>query len=209
VKRFAALALLVLLVSVASGCGSAGQTGSGSQEPTATVASGPYAAMPVTGPQEKAAAAALPKVLKAVAKSTTDGGNKSTDVGDAKPALIAYNLIAEVGDEVTLFEVRADGKAYALYRYPVLPDPKRLQWLPAAQNSGAFLATPKSDAELGAVAGVTSIVKIAKPGKKADVKISGYTFVWIGADGNPVKSPSGQVFTVTVDPKGSAASWSM
>lgn len=202
-KRFVAVILAALMLGALAGCASGGAgTGTGST-------SGPYAGISTSGTHEKAALAALPGALKTVAASTTQVGSKPTDVGSAKATLVAYVVLARVGNQIVQFEVRADGIAYGLLQYPNKASAKTLLWQPAAKNAVDFSVNPASDTEHAAIAAVTTIVEAAKPGAHAIVRISGFTFYWLNASGQPVKTPGGSPFRVTVDPAGHVSSWSM
>jgi hypothetical protein len=203
-RRSIAFVLAALVLGVTAGCAPGGSAGAGSGQ-----ASGPYASIAISGPHEKAALAALPGVLKVVADSTTRVGGKPTDVGSAKATLVSYVVVARVGSQFVQFEVRADGVAYGLLQYPTKASSKTLLWQPAAKNAVDFSVSPASDAERSAVSAVTAIVKTAKPGVTATVRISGYAFYWLNAGGQPVKTAGGTPFRVTVDPAGHASSWSM
>ncbi len=201
-KRSIAVVLAALVLGVTAGCAPGGSAGTGQT-------SGPYAGISTSGAHEKAALAALPGALKVVADSTTRVSSKPTDVGSAKATLVAYDVIARVGSRIVQFEVRADGVAYGLQQYPTKASAKALLWQPVAKNAVDFSVSPASDTEREAVTAVTTILKAGKPGSIAIVRISGYTFYWLNAGGQPVKTPSGTVFHVTVDPAGHVATWSM
>jgi uncharacterized protein (UPF0333 family) len=208
-KRLAVLAALVLLAVALTGCGfTASGPKSSSGTESAPAVTDPYAAIATSGTHEKAALAAIPAALKTVEKSTKDSGKKVTDLSGAKATLFAYTVCAVVDDKVTLFEVRADGKAYGLYGYPAVPDPAKVFWQPAAINEGAYLADPVGGLETAAAAAVAKVVEAAKPGSKPKITMYGYMFAWIGSDGQPLKTAGGQVFTMSIDPKGNAGSWS-
>jgi hypothetical protein len=215
VKRLVALVVIVLFVATAAGCGftaSGPKATSGTETPPSTekpAVTDPYAAIAISGPGEKAAMAAIPAAIKTAAKSAVDSGKKATDLTGATATLFAYQVNVEVGNQMTMFEVRADGKAYGLYAYPAEPDPAKLLWQPAANNEGAYLEAPVGEQETAAVAAVAKVVEAARPGKAAKSMIYGYMFVWIGADGKPVKTAGGQDFTISIDPKGNAGSWSL
>jgi hypothetical protein len=210
-KRFLPLALLVLIAVTVAGCGSPAATGpAGSTTATAgAAAGGPYAAIPIAGAHEKAAEAALPGALVVANDSAKAQKKTPIDVTDATATLVAYVVQAQVADQVALFEVRADGRAYELYKYPTPPNPKALPWQPASVSVGAFLTDATSNGEREAISAVASLVKIAKPGETPAVKVYGYTFFWIKADGTPASTVGGTPFSITVDPKGNASSWSL
>lgn len=208
-KRLILAALLVFVVTGVSACGPAatksGSTGAaGSNTTTSTnnpPVAAPYASIATTGTQEQAAVAGLSRALASVAESATPQGKKIPDLTGAKPTLVAYVVRATLTGQAVLFEVRADGRAYELHAYPSAPDPAKLTWRPVSAGSGGS-AKPADNAERAAVAAVASIVKIAAPDSKPTVRIGGFLFYWIKADGKPVTGKSGTVFSVTVDPSG-------
>jgi hypothetical protein len=210
-KRFLTLALLVFVAATVAGCGAPAASGpAGSTTATAAAAaSGPYAAIAIAGAHEKAAESALSAAVVVANDSAKSQKKTPVDVTDATATLVAYVVQAQVADQVALFEVRADGRAYELYKYPAPPDPKALSWQPATVSEGAFLTDAASNGESEAVAAVEAVVKIAKPGEAPTVKVYGYTFFWIKADGTPASTVGGTPFSVTVDPKGNASSWSL
>jgi hypothetical protein len=211
-KRSLALALLMSLVATIAGCGApaaSGPAASSTATATTAVASGPYAPIAVDGAHEKAAEAALPAALVIAAASAKAQKQAPADVTTATATLVSYVVQAQVGDQIVLFEVHADGHTYELYNYPAPPDPKSLSWQPASVSEGAFLTDAASDGERGAVSAVERLVATAKPGKTATIKIYGYTFFWLRADGTPVTTADGTPFSITIDPKGDASSWSM
>jgi hypothetical protein len=211
-KRMIALVSVVLLAAGLAGCSgpAANSMPPGSPETSGTVSvDGPYAAIAIDGPNEANAVDSLSSALKTAAEAAKAQGKTPPDLSGATATLVAYQLYSRVGDQVALFEVRANGRAYELFRYPTPPAPKALKWTPAAYAEGAVMVDPSSNAERGAVAAVMSITKIAKPSSKPVVRISAYSFYWIKADGTPVQTKDGGPFNLTVDPKGAAASWSL
>jgi hypothetical protein len=60
---------------------------------------------------------------------------------------------------------------------------------------------------MAAAAAVASVMSKAKPGEKVDIEMYGYRFVFEGLDGQPVTTPAGQVFEITIDPIGNLAAW--
>lgn len=211
-KRFTALAALLVLVVALVGCGGPPVTTGtgGSSNTSATAPAGtPYTPISTDGPQESKAAAALPAALKTAAGVAKTQDRTLPDLSGANATLVSYVLQAQVGDQIALFDVRADGRAYELYKYPVAPSPQKLSWQPAGASEGAALADPASNLEREAVAAVTSVVKTAKPGSEPTVKITGYVFYWIGTDHKPVTTDGGAPFNMTIDPAGHAAAWAL
>lgn len=211
-KRILTPLLVVALALGMVACSSqpAKPAGDGAQPPTVATepaAPDPYAVIPTDGAHERAALDAIPTALQGVAETNKSLKKKTPDITGATPTLFFYSLDAIVGKQLTMFEVRADGKAYGLYNYPAAPDPANLFWQSASGAAGAFLAAPEGPLETAAAAAVKTVMDQAKPGKAADIKMSGYTFCFTQG-GALVKTAGGQVFMLTVDPKGNAASWS-
>jgi len=179
-----------------------------SKPPAAPSKVDPYARIPADGPHEQAAYDAVPAALSSAQKTTKAQKRPVTDVTSAKATLVSYTIQVEQGARLVLFEVRGDGKAYELYRYPAAPDPKKLFWQDAALAEGANLARPAGPGETAAAAAVKKVVDLAAPGKAAVISMSGYNFYWIRADGTPVNAPGGSPFTISIDPVGNAVSWS-
>jgi hypothetical protein len=213
VKRIVALVSVALLVGLAGCVGPAANSGPSGPSTAATSttapAGGAYAPISLDGPQEKKAAAALPSALKTAADSVKSQGKTPPDLSGATATLVSYQLQARVDDQIALFEVRADGRAYEMFRYPTPPNPKTLKWSPIEYAEGSVLTDPASNPERAAVAAVTSIVKTARPSSTPVVKISGYTFFWISSEGTPVETKDGGPFSLMVDPDGEAAGWSL
>lgn len=211
-KRLGLAVLALALVLALSACGTSGAPASqgGSETSTAQPTKvDPYAAIPRDGVHEQAAYAAIPEALKYVEQTTTEQGRTFTDLNGGKATLVSYTLQATAGARICLFEVRGDGKAYELYRYPASPDPQKLFWQKASVAEGARLVEPLGTGEKAAAASVRKIVEQAAPGEDVTVMISGYNFYWIGSDGMPLNTPGGVPFSVSIDPSGAAGSWSM
>jgi hypothetical protein len=168
----------------------------------------PYAAIPADGPHEKAAYAAVPEALEFARGMAAQQKRPLTDVSAATATLVSYTLEARVGTRLALFEVRGDGKAYELYRYPAAPDPRTLFWRDASGTDSAFLAKPAGPGETAAAAAVRKVVEEAAPGDAATVSIYGYNFYWIKPDGTPMSTAGGSPFTMNIDPAGNTGSWS-
>jgi uncharacterized membrane protein len=127
----------------AAAASAAGSTAAASSTPAGRA--GPYATIGLSAgtPHENAALAAVPAALQAAAsQKSSQGQPMPASVSDATAVLFAYVLTARVGGRETLFEVRADGKAYQLYRYPAPPDPASLLYTDAATGAGAAVAKP-------------------------------------------------------------------
>lgn len=212
-KRLLAIVLVVLVALGLTGCGAspskpaASGQGAATSSPSEPAAADPFAAIPTTGVHEKAALDAVPAGLSEIDTLNKTTGRTRPDMTGATPTLYYYSLSAAVGDQITLFEVRADGKAYGLFAYPAAPDPAKLMWSPAEMNEGAFLTPAQGDRETAAVAAVKAVMDKAKPGEKADIEMHGYGFVFM-KDGQPIKTDTGQVYSISLDPKGNVGSWS-
>jgi hypothetical protein len=186
-----------------SGGGSGGASGSGSvaEKPD------PYAEMPLAGPNEKAAAAALPAAIADATERNKSMSKATVDVTKAKAVLYAYEVIATVGENTTLMEVRKDGKAYGLYAWGIEPDPAKTTWTSVSLTDPTQNVAPASDPEKAAVAACTELAGKLAPGKTADMKMAGYFFVFMGADGIPLKDSIGQDCMILVTPKGMLGQW--
>jgi hypothetical protein len=211
-KRIVSVLLVGSLALASAGCTSPGAPGANVAPPTKPASQpakvDPYAAIPADAPHEQAAYAALPAALASAQKTTRQQKRPVTDVSAGKATLVSYTLQAKVGDRLVLFEVRGDGKAYELYRYPVTPDPAELFWQDARVAQGAHLAKPAGPGETAAAAAVEKIVEAAAPGQASTILVYGYNFYWIKPDGTPVNTPGGSPFTISIDPAGNAGSWS-
>jgi hypothetical protein len=104
----------------------------------------------------------------------------------------------DVSDDVILFEVHADGEAFALYAYGQPIDPVKLIRTPAeySQNPNA---QPRSDREKAAVEAIRAAAAAALPGETITVSIDGYRFAYMDGDA--------PLATLEVDVDGSAISF--
>lgn len=215
-KRLAIIAFVLLLVVALPTALSACSTAPVATDPDGTTTAqvrpakvDPYAAIPTEGEHETSAVEAVAEALKYVEKTTKEQGREVTDLSGGTPTLVSYTLQARVGERTCLFEVRGDGKAYELYRYPDTPDPEKLFWQDSVVGGAARVAEPLGTGETAAAAAVRKIVEEADAGGDVKVSIYGYNFYWITEDGTPVKTPGGSPFTLLIDPSGAAGSWSM
>jgi hypothetical protein len=205
--------VLALALAVA-GCGgaaktepSAGSSGTASGGAPAAVKPDPYAEMPLAGPNEKAAAAALPAAIADATERNKSMKKATVDVTKAKAVLYAYELVATVGDKVTLMEVRKDGKAYGLYAWGMTTDPAKATWVDVSLTDPTQNVAPASEPEKAAVAACTELASKLAPGKTATVQMNGYFFVFVGADGKPLKDSIGQACMIGLTPKGMLGQW--
>jgi hypothetical protein len=202
VDRVLAVLLAAVLMLGAVGCSSSA--------PTSASGVDPYAAIPSDGPHEKVALAAVPAALASVRGALRAAGGLAPDVTDAAPTLFGYTLEAVVGDRFSLLEVRADGRARELDRYPSEPDSAGLYWQVAVVGEGADLPAPQGFRETAAASAVRSVVGKAVPNDTVQVRMYGYTFCFI-KDAHPITTvgpAAGRTFQITVDPHGNAGSWS-
>jgi hypothetical protein len=198
------LLLLMLALALAfAGCDAGpaevetGDEGSGTGEVvTSGQPSTPAAeAMPATGPGESAALAALPEATDQLHKLSS---LVWPDLTGVEPALVAYLIAVDMGDQTALFEVRADGIAHSLYAYQKAFDAGTIVWTPTAQSlsvrSGA-----QSDPERAAVAAVETAMRDAFPDAALAAAVYGYRFEYakagakliaieIAADGSPISA---------------------
>jgi hypothetical protein len=206
-----AIAIVLAVALGVAGCGKPGErpVGGSPNGQAQPVKVDPYAPIPTEGAHEKAAMDAVPEALKYVEKTTEEQGREVTDLTGGTATLVSYTLQATVGKRTCLFEVRGDGKAYELYRYPDTPDPGKLFWQDAAVGKGARVAEPAGTGETAAATAVRKIVEEAVAGEQVKVAVYAYNFYWIKDDGTPVRTPGGAPFTLSIDPEGAAGSWSM
>lgn len=188
-RRAAAVVSLVLVGTLlTSGCepiDADSTSGAGEQPPSsgsptideAVVVDLPDA-IPVDGPGEAAALAALPGLLPAAEQTVIGSGGQWPDIRGAEPRLVAYLVRAEMDGQVTLFEVRADGIAHSLNAYHRAFDSGSLIWTPVA-DSRTVTAQPRSATERSAVEAVRSVMTDAFPDEQLDVAIAGYRFAYV------------------------------
>lgn len=212
-RKFAALIAVLMLAVFLAACATqvprpSRSDGTTTSQPEPAKVN-PYAAIPTDGEHERAAVEAVVEALKYVEKTTQEQGREVTDLSQGTPTLVSYTLQAKAGKRTCLFEVRGDGKAYELYRYPATPDPAKLFWQDSTLSKGARMAEPLGTGETAAAAAVGKVVEDAATGEDVTVSIYGYNFYWIKDDGTPVSTPGGAPCTLSIDPEGAAGSWSM
>jgi hypothetical protein len=173
----------MLFVALAlTACGSDG--GSGAAEPTATPepAAAPSAEglvpIAIAGPAETAALAAVPAALESQREAHIAAGGAWPEITGIEPVLTAYILRADMGDQLTLFEVRADGIVHSLYAYQRPFDSGSLIWSPNGSTTGRD-AEPTSDGERAAIEAVRSAMTDAFEGETIRVSLYGYRFSFI------------------------------
>lgn len=192
-KRTIALLLMLVLLVVATGCGSADvstQTAEGDASPeqaeqaeqSALAASAE--SIPTDGPGESAAAAALPRALEEGRAMREGAGLDWPDLSGLEPAFTAYIIIVDMDGQGSLFEVRADGVPHSLYAYQRAFDAATILWSPS-EYSGSPRTAPQSATETAAVAAVESAMRDSFPDAAMSVTVYGYRFVY-SADGAPV-----------------------
>jgi hypothetical protein len=196
------LIALALLFSLA-GCGNGVQTeppatdtGTVTSEPVITAPEG-LEAIPTDGPGESAARAAIPGLLDQARQMREGSGQPWPELGSIEPRLVAYLVAVTMDDQVTLFEVRADGIAHELYAYHRAFDAGSLIWTPASMTS-TISAAPQSDREKAAVAAIEAAMKDSFPDTALATGVQGYRFVYL--DGNT------QVLTLEVATDGAIIS---
>jgi len=177
------LALSVIGCSDACEGDSAAETDDGSSPVAESPAGGVTRLMgldpiAIDGPGERAALAALPAALESARGMHVAGGGAWPDLTGAEPVLTAYVLVTELGDQSTLFEVRADGIVHSLYAYQRPFDSGTLVWTPTADGIGET-AVPRSDAEQAAAAAVQEAMSEAFEGQSFEVAVFGYRFSYI------------------------------
>jgi hypothetical protein len=155
----------------------------------------------------RSAVAALPAAIADATERNKSMSKATVDVTKAKAVLYAYEVIATVGENTTLMEVRKDGKAYGLYAWGIEPDSAKTTWTSVSLTDPTQNVAPASDPEKAAVAACTELAGKLAPGKTADMKMAGYFFVFMGADGIPLKDSIGQDCMILVTPKGMLGQW--
>lgn len=195
---------LVLSLVVLSACGS--NQGDSSGETTDTVAvddassgstvSRDIKAMPADGSGESQALAALPGLLDD-AKAKVSASAVMPDVEGATPILTAYIVSAELDDQTSLFEVRADGIAHSLHAYSRAFDSGSMVWTPVDGDSSIGL-DPRSGGEVAAAVAVRAAMADAFPSSTFGVRIYGYRFIYVRG--------SSAILTLEVAPGGTLIS---
>jgi hypothetical protein len=217
-RKLLAVGIVLTFALAVAGCGGSGTGGSG-PGPSSGGSGGasgsgsvaekpdPYAEMPLAGPNEKAAAAAIPAAIADATERNKSMSKSTVDVTKAKAVLYAYEVVATVGDNTTLMEVRKDGKAYGLYAWGTEPDPAKTTWTSVSLTDPTQNVEPASEPEKAAVAACTELAGKLAPGKAASLRIGGYFFVFMGADGTPLKDANGQDCMIMLTPKGMLGQW--
>lgn len=196
---------LVVCLALAGCSGSTGSTTPGESKhgvaadtPAASVPE-QFAAIPVSGANEKAAQAAVPAALKAGLEMQKGSGQPEADISGIDPTFTAYLVSAVSGNTLVLLEVHADGVAHSLYNVLAPADASNIMKQDASLNSGAILAEPTSDAEKAAAAAAKAVLDTAIPGQDFTIKMLGYRFNYL-KDGESVLqlevNPDGGVISI-------------
>ena len=159
-----------------------------------------YAAIPISGPHEDAALAAVPAALESGLQMRKSSGQPEPDLSGLSPTFTAYLVSAISGNTLVLFEVHADGVAYPLYNPTAPADASTIMKQDASLNSGAILAEPTSDAEKAAAASAKAVLDTAIPGKDFTVKILGYRFNYVTGSESMLQleiNPDGGVISIS------------
>jgi hypothetical protein len=182
------VAVLLVLAVVLVGCGddTAGdstESDATGSSPSATTAVEGYDAMATDGANESAALSALPALVAAQKESGAWDDADWDSVEEAGPRFVAYLVRVELGDQVALFEVRADAIPHNLYGYQRAFDSGSIIWTAAADAQGAATA-PASAGETLAASAVDAAMRDAFPEDAFAVSIAGYRFAYVleGAD---------------------------
>jgi hypothetical protein len=182
-KRTALVAAALLALAFALvGCGDGSADTGGEGETTAPQTTGTpsegYDAMPTDGANEAEALARVAELLP-VEKASGDFEGVDFDALEAAgPRFVAYLVRVDLGGQVALFEVRADGIAHNIYQYQRAFDSGSLIWT-AAEDSQGQTAAPASAGEIAAAAAVESAMRDAFPEDPFTVSIHGYRFVYM------------------------------
>lgn len=199
-KRIASAVLALVLMLGLAGCGEKAVTIS-QDAPSESVDDGTaggsapagFDAIPADGANEKAAL----KGATAAFKTERDSG-KWSDVDwaaleKAGPVLVAYVVRVDLGGQIALFEVRADGVAHNIYGYQRAFDSGSIIWTPAEGQKTATAATD-SAGEKSAASAVESAMRDAFPEDQFTVSMHAYRFAYIAAGQKP--------FTFEIGPDG-------
>lgn len=201
-KRATAVPAVLLALSLAlGGCGGAADTqdDTGDVTPAAsTMTTEGYDAMPADGANEAAALAAAGEQFSAERESGTRTGVDFDALAAAGPRFVAYLVRVDLGGQVALFEVRADGIAHNIYQYQRAFDSGSIIWT-AAEDSQGQTAVPASAGEVTAAAAVEAAMRDAFPEDPFTVSIHGYRFVYL-AEGQSAMTfeiaPGGSLISV-------------
>jgi hypothetical protein len=194
-------ALLTLALALV-GCGDGSADTTDEVETTAPQAPGTpsegYDPMPTDGANETEALARVTELLP-VEKASGDFEGVDFDALEAAgPRFVAYLVRVDLGGQVALFEVRADGIAHNIYQYQRAFDSGSLIWT-AAEDSQGQTAAPVSAGEIAAAAAVESAMRDAFPEDPFTVSMHGYRFVYI-AEGTSMLTfeigPGGSLISV-------------
>lgn len=183
------LVAVVLLAVALAGCGEAERT---SDDTTSTESAGAatvvlegYDAMATDGANEQAALAALPELTESQKGADPLADADWDAIEAAEPRLVAYIVRVDLGEQVSLFEVRADGIAHNLYGYHRAFDSGAIVWTTSAVEQNAT-AAPASTGEMAAAAAVDAVMRDAFPDDAFTVSIKGYRFAYVLEEGSPV-----------------------
>lgn len=188
-RRALAFALAAVLALALVGCDestttSEESTGSSSDPATGAPLEG-YDAMAADGANEQAAIAALPGLVESQKGADSLAEADWDALEQAEPRLIAYIVRVDLGEQVALFEVRADGIAHNLYGYHRAFDSGAIVWTTSAVEQDAT-AAPASAGEIMAAAAVEAAMRDAFPEDAFTVAIKGYRFAYVLDAGSPV-----------------------
>lgn len=160
--------------------GSATGVGSSAEETeTQTAIGGEDGFIPIDGANEQAAFAAIPTALQIAAQMKASAGLPPLpDLTGLEPKLEAYLLRGQVGTDIVLFQVGADGEVRELYGGTGKANPANLLVQDSTVVGLAPSTAPASDREKAAAAAVAELMERAFPGEVSSVVITGYRFLW-------------------------------
>lgn len=182
-KRMALVAVALLaLALMLGGCDGAPadpeeEAGTTDQQASATPPEG-YDAMSADDANEAEALAKAQELLPVEKASGEWEGVDFDSLEVAGPRFVAYLVRVDLGGQVALFEVRADGIAHNIYQYQRAFDSGSLIWT-AAEDSQGPTAEPTSAGEVAAASSVESVMRDAFPDDPFSVSIHGYRFVYM------------------------------
>lgn len=200
-----AAALLVFALMIAlGGCGSEPEGAEEDTGATAPVASSlpseGFDPMPTDGVNEAEALAKAQELLPVEKASGEFEGVDFDALEAAGPRFVAYLVRVDLGGQVALFEVRADGIAHNIYQYQRAFDSGSLIWTPVEDSQGQT-AAPASAGEVAAAAAVESAMRDAFPDDPFTVSIHGYRIVYLAEGAHSMTfeiAPGGSLISVRI-----------
>lgn len=157
--------------------------------------------IPVEGVNEQKAYDAIPAALQAAAQMKASAGLPAIpDLTGVEPKLEAYLLRGQVGTEIVLFQVGADGVVREMYGGTRKANPANLLVQDSSVVGLAPSTEPASEREKKAAAAVVEMMEQAFPGESVSAVVTGYRFVWETDPVTPYRleiAPDGSVISTS------------